>query len=244
MKQIAEKVGAYYLADIAHEAGLIAAGVNKSPVGVADLVTMTTHKTLRAGRGALILANEETIKKINRSVLPGLQGGPFNHSIAGICVGLGEALQPEFKEYASQTVKNAQFLCSELQKFGFKIVSDGTDKHLILIDLTNKPLLGKKFARALDYAGIIANMNTMPQEKKSPANPSALRLGTPWVTTRGMKESEMTLISGWINSVMETCSVWKDLPFIDFEEKVKSSSEIAAIANQVQELCMKFPLEV
>jgi glycine hydroxymethyltransferase len=244
MKQIAEKVGAYYLADIAHEAGLIAAGVNKSPVGVADVVTMTTHKTLRAGRGALILANEEMIKKINRSVLPGLQGGPFNHSIAGICVGLGEALQPSFREYALQTVKNAQFLCSELQKYGFQIVSGGTDKHLILINLTNKKLLGKKFARALDYAGIIANMNTMPQEKKSPANPSALRLGTPWVTTRGMKESEMTLIAAWINSVMGICSEFSELEFADFEEKVKSSSEIAAIANQVQELCMKFPLEV
>jgi len=244
MKQIAEKVGAYYLADIAHEAGLIAAGVNKSPVGIADVVTMTTHKTLRSGRGALILSNQDMIKKINRSILPGLQGGPFNHSIAGICVGLGETLTPEFKEYAFQTVKNARFLCSELQKFDFKIVSGGTDKHLILIDLTNKPLLGKKFARALDYAGIIANMNTMPQETKSPANPSALRLGTPWITTRGMKESEMTLIAGWINSVMEICSSWNELEFVEFEEKVKSSTEIAEIANQVQELCMKFPLEI
>ncbi|MBT4805086.1 serine hydroxymethyltransferase [Candidatus Woesearchaeota archaeon] len=244
MKQIAEKVGAYYLADIAHEAGLIAAGVNKSPVGIADVVTMTTHKTLRAGRGALILANKEMIKKINRSILPGLQGGPFNHSIAGICVGLGETLNPEFKEYASQTVKNAQFLCSELQKYNFQIVSGGTDKHLILIDLTNKPLLGKKFARALDYAGIIANMNTMPQEKQSPANPSALRLGTPWITTRGMKESEITLIAAWINQVMEICSQWNELEFADFENKVKSSPEIATIANQVQELCMNFPLEI
>jgi len=188
MKEIAQKVGAFYLADIAHEAGLIAAGVNKSPVGIADVVTMTTHKTLRSGRGALILAQEEIIKKINRAILPGLQGGPFNHSIAGICVGLGEALKPEFKEYAQQVLNNAKFLCEELKKYDFNIVSEGTDKHLILINLTNKPILGKKFARALDYAGIIANMNTMPQEKNSPANPSALRIGTPWVTTRGMKE--------------------------------------------------------
>jgi glycine hydroxymethyltransferase len=244
IKQIAQKVGAYYLADIAHEAGLIAAGVNKSPVGIADVVTMTTHKTLRSGRGALILAHEDIIKKVNRAVLPGLQGGPFDHCIAGICVGLGEALKPEFKEYAEQTVKNARFLCSELEKYGFKLVSGGTDKHLILINLNNKPLLGKKFARALDYAGIVANMNTMPQETGSPANPSALRLGTPWLTTRGMKETEMSLVAGWVNKVMEICTPWSELKFAEFEEKVSTSADIQKIAQEVKALCVRFPLKV
>jgi glycine hydroxymethyltransferase len=244
MKEIAEKVGAYYLADIAHEAGLISAGVMKSPVGIADVVTMTTHKTLRSARGALILAQNDLIKKINRAVLPGLQGGPFNHSIAGICVGLGEAMTPEFKEHAQQVVRNARFLAEELQKQGFKIVSGGTDKHLILIDLTNQDVLGKKFARALDYAGIIANYNTMPQEKRAPLDPSALRMGTPWVTTRGMKETEMVRVAGWMQKVMKICSEWKDLEFADFENKVKDSVEIKNISEEVKDLCQKFPLEI
>ena len=243
MKQIAEKVGAYYMADIAHEAGLISAGVNKSPVGIADVVTMTTHKTLRSARGALIMAHQDLIKKIDRSILPGLQGGPFMHSIAGVCVGLGETTTPEFKEYAQQVVKSAKFLCEELKKYQFQIVSGGTDKHLILINLNNKPLLGKKFARALDYAGIVANMNTMPQETRTPANPSALRLGTPWITTRGMKEPEMVKIAGWVNQVMGICEKWKDLKFKEFEEEVRNSSEIKQIAQEVKELCLQFPLE-
>ena len=166
------------------------------------------------------------------------------HSIAGICVGLGEVLTPEFKEHAQQIVKNAQFLCGELKRYGFQIVSEGTDKHLILINLNNKPVLGKKFARALDYAGIISNMNTMPQETRSPANPSAVRLGTPWVTTRGMKEAEMPLIASWINRVMEICSVWKDLEFSEFEKEVKNSESIKRIAEEVKELCLKFSLEI
>ncbi len=243
MKKIAESVGAYYLADIAHEAGLIAAGVNSSPVGIADVVTMTTHKTLRSGRGSLILAHQDLIKKIDRAVLPGLQGGPFNHCIAGICVGLGEVNSPKFKEYAQQVVKNARKIASELQKYDFNIVSGGTDKHLVLINLNNKPLLGKKFARALDYAGIVANMNTMPQETKSPANPSALRIGTPWLTTRGMEEPEMELIANWMNRVMGICAVWQGLEFSDFEEEVSKNEDVKKIAEEVKELCLKFPLE-
>lgn len=243
MKAIANKVGAYYMADIAHEAGLIAAGVNSSPVGIADVVTMTTHKTLRAGRGAIILGHEDIIKKINRAVLPGLQGGPFNNNIAGICVGLGEALEYSFTIYAWQVVRNAQFLCKELEKYGFKIVSGGTDKHLVLIDLTNKPVLGKKFARALDYAGIVANYNTMPQETRPPADPSALRMGTPWITTRGMKEPEMAHIAAWINRVMEICAPWAELDFKEFEQNVASSFEIMQIAAEIKELCGKFPLD-
>ena len=244
MKQIAQEVGAWYMADIAHEAGLIAAGVNTSPVGIADVVTMTTHKTLRAGRGALILGKQDIIKKVDRAILPGLQGGPFNHCIAGICVGLGEALQPEFKEYAQQIVKNAHALSEQLKKQGFQIVSGGTDKHLILMNLSNQPVLGKKFARALDYAGIVANMNTMPQETRSPADPSALRLGTPWVTTRGMKEPEMEKIAHWIHQVMNVCASWKEVVFEEFYRNVSASEEIKNVAEEVKELCRKFPLKI
>lgn len=244
MKAIADKVGAYYLADIAHEAGLIAAGVNSSPVGIADVVTMTTHKTLRCNRGAMILAREDLMKKINRAIFPGLQGGPHNHSIAGIAVGLKEAMQPEFKSYAKQVVKNAKQIAKSLEGFGFDIVSGGTDKHLVLIDLTNKGVFGKKFARALDFAGIVTNMNTMPQEKRSPADPSALRLGTPWLTTRGMKESEMKMIAGWMNQVMEIIKPWGEMKFEEFNMKCGKSKELKAIAREVKNLCMKFPLAI
>ncbi len=244
MRAIADSVGAYYMADIAHEAGLVAAGVVPSPVGIADVVTMTTHKTLRAGRGAIILASKDMIKKINRAVLPGLQGGPHNHNIAGICVGLGEALRPGFKTYAAGVVKNAQVLAEELKNHAFSIVSGGTDKHLVLIDLSDKPLLGKKFARALNYAGIVANANSVPQETRGPADPSGLRLGTPWLTTRGMKETEMKRIAAWIAEVMTIASQWKDLDFKAFEEQVIQSPAIVAIAEQVRELCAQFPLTI
>ncbi len=243
MKEIADEVGALYMADIAHEAGLIAAGVNNSPVGIADIVTFTTHKTLRAGRGAIILAHKDLIKEINRGVLPGLQGGPFNNNIAGICVGLGEALKPEFKKYAAQVVKNAQVLAGELQGYGFKIVSGGTDKHLVLVDMTNKGIFGKYTARALDSSGIILNMNTMPGETRSPADPSAIRMGTPWITTRGMKEKEMKKIAKWINDTVEIIKEWKDLDFKEFQIKVNSDKGIQKIAREVKNLCKEFPLE-
>ena len=243
MRQIANKVGAYYLADIAHEAGLISAGANPSPVGIADVVTLTTHKTLRSGRGALIFAKEDLIKKINKAVLPGLLGGPFNHCIAGIAAGLKEAMTDKFKQDQFQTVKNAQFLANELQKFNFNIVSGGTDKHLILIDLTNKAVIGRKFARALDHAGIVSNYNTIPQETRSPMNPSGLRLGTPWITTRGMKEQEMQSIAQWINQVMNISEKYKDLKFKEFNEATRLDPEIQQIAAQVKRLCMQFPLE-
>ena len=243
VKQIAKKVGAYYMADIAHEAGLIAAGVIPSPVGVADVVTMTTHKTLRSGRGAIILSHNDLIKKINRAILPGLQGGPHFHNIAGICVGLGEALTPAYKKYAQQIIDNANHLGEELKKRNFNLVAKGTDKHLLLIDLTNKSLLGKKFARALAYAGIVANFNTMPQETRSPADPSALRLGTPWITTRGMKKPEMTKIARWIDQVMEIAGQWKDMEFSEFDTTAKESPELAQIAKEIKHLCKKFPLK-
>ncbi len=242
IKDIAQQVGALYMADIAHEAGLIAAGVIPSPVNIADVVTMTTHKTLRSGRGAIILASNDLIKKINKAILPGLQGGPHNHNIAGICVGLGEVLQPEFKEYAQQVVVNAKHLARALTKYDFDIVSGGVDKHLILINLSNKPILGKKFAHALDAAGIVGNFNTMPQETRSPVDPSALRLGTPWITTRGMKEAEMEQIAAWINEVMEIISAWSDLSFEEFKSKVQKSVDIRRVAQAVHQLCASFPL--
>jgi len=244
MAQIAKQIGAYYLADIAHEAGLIGAGVMKSPIGIADVVTMTTHKTLRANRGAIILGKSELIKKINRAVFPGLQGGPHNHSIAGITVALKEAMSPSFKIYAKQVVTNAQILAKELQKYGFEIVSGGTDKHLVLVNLTNKGVFGKKYARALDYAGIIANMNTMPKETRPPADPSALRIGTPWITTRGMGKEEMKQIALWMNQVMEIIKGSQDMDFEQFNKKIVGDKKILAIAEEVKNLCKKFPLEI
>lgn len=244
MKVIAESVGARYLADIAHEAGLVAAGVLSSPVGIADIVTLTTHKTLRAGRGAIILARQDLIKRINRAILPGLQGGPHDHNIAGICVGLGEALQPEFREYARQIVANAKALASALFARGFELVSGGTDKHLLLIDLSRQPLLGKKYARALDAAGIVLNRNTMPQETRSPDDPSALRLGTPWVTTRGMREPEMETIGVWMERVLASAAPWRDLSWEAFNEAVRASAELRAIAQEVRTLCAQFPLPI
>jgi glycine hydroxymethyltransferase len=244
LKEIAEKAGALYMADIAHEAGLVAAGVVNSPVGIADVVTMTTHKTLRSGRGAIILAKKTLIDKINRGVLPGLQGGPFNNNIAGICVGLGEALRPEFKTYAAQVIKNAQKLASELKRYGFELLTGGTDKHLLLIDMTNKGIYGKYTARALDYAGIVLNMNTMPGELRSPADPSAIRLGTPLITTRGLKEKDMGMIAGWINLVVNEIKPWSNLNFDAFEAKVKKSTLIKTVAREVKKLCQAHPLAI
>lgn len=244
IKEIAKKAGAFYMADIAHEAGLISAGVLNSPVGIADVVTMTTHKTLRCTRGAIILAHKDLISKINKAILPGLQGGPHNHNIAGITVGLKEALEPEFKIYAKQVVNNAKILAKELQKLDFDLITGGTDKHLLLINLTNKGVFGKKAARALDYAGIVANMNTMPQETRSPADPSALRLGTPTVTTRGMKEPEMKQIAQWIDAVINIAQEYKELDFDQFESQIASNSEIKKIRQEVEDLCKKFPLDI
>lgn len=242
MRSIADSVGALYMADIAHEAGLVAAGALSSPVGIADVVTMTTHKTLRSGRGAIILARQELIDKINRGVLPGLQGGPFNNNIAGICVGLGEALKPEFKTYAKQVIVNAKALSDALLEKGFNIVSGGTDKHLVLIDLTNEAIYGKYSARALDIAGIVSNMNTMPGETRTPIDPSALRLGTPLLTTRGMKEDVMVKIASWIREVVDEAKKYAELDFTKFQDKIRSSEVIESIRNEVKELCSKYPL--
>ena len=243
MKAIAKAVGALYMADIAHEAGLVAGGVVPSPVGIADVVTMTTQKTLRSGRGAIILANKDLIAKINRGVLPGVQGGPFNNNIAGICVGLGEALKPEFKVYAKQVIVNAKALAKDLISYDFDVVTGGTDKHLVLINMINKGISGKKAARALDIAGIVLNMNTMPYDKRTPADPSAIRIGTPFVTTRGMKEKEMKIIAEYISKVIEIVAPYAGLEFEDFEKQVIKLSAIKEVGAKVKKLCSKFPLD-
>lgn len=200
MRAIADSVGAIYMADVAHEAGLIAGGAAASPFPYAHVVTMTTRKTLRGPIGAMIFASKKLLgddvaEKIDFAVFPALQGGPQNHSIAGIGVALHEAMTPEFKEYTHQVVKNAQVLANELIKAGFDVVSGGTDKHLVLVDLRSRGWTGKDAAIALEKVGIIANKNTVPGETAKPWNPSGLRLGTPALTTRGYKEKDMIQVA-------------------------------------------------
>ncbi len=200
--EIAKEVGAYLLADIAHIAGLVVAGAHPDPVPYADVVTTTTHKTLRGPRGAMIMCRSEHAEKIDKAVFPGLQGGPHNHTTAAIGVALKEAATPEFKEYAHQIVRNARAMAEELMAHGFSLVSGGTDNHLILVDLTSKKVIGKKAAQALDRAGIVCNYNTVPYDPRKPFSPSGIRLGTPAVTSRGMKEGEMKQIARWMNQVV------------------------------------------
>lgn len=202
MKEIAASVGALYLADVAHEAGLIAADVLTSPIGIADVVTMTTHKTLRAARGSMIMASSEIIAKVNKAVLPGIQGGPFNNNIAGIAVGLKEAATAEFKEYALQVVKNAQAMADEFVKLGLKVITGGTDKHLVLLDLRDLGIDGKLAAERLEEQGIIVNMNTIPWDQNSPNKPSGIRIGTPLVTTQGMKEADVREVARRVVEVL------------------------------------------
>jgi glycine hydroxymethyltransferase len=202
MSAIAKSVGAYYLADIAHEAGLIAGKALKSPFPYADVITMSTQKTLRGPRGAIIICKNELAQKIDHGIFPALEGGPFNNVITAIGVCLKEAMTTQFKKYAVQTIKNAKILALELKKYGFHIVSGGTDKHLILIDLRNKNINGSEAAKLLDQAGIVCNKNTVPFETGSPFKPSGIRLGTPALTTRGMGEKEMKIIAKWIYEVL------------------------------------------
>jgi glycine hydroxymethyltransferase len=233
MGEIAKKVGAYYMADVAHEAGLIAGGANSSPFKYADFVTMTTRKTLRGPIGAMIFCKKQYLEEIDKSVFPGLQGGPMNHSIAGIGVALGEALQPEFKEYAKQVVVNAQVLASELAKKGLRIVSGGTDKHLVLIDLRGIGLAdgvgGVEVALALEGASIIVNKNTIPNDTGKPWRPSGIRLGTPSLTSRGMKEKEMIKIAGWISEIIMD---WENVQLI------------AKTKKEVEDFALGFPARV
>jgi glycine hydroxymethyltransferase len=200
--EIAKEVGAVFAADIAHIAGLVAGGVHPSPVPVADVVSTTTHKTLRGPRGGMILCREQHQKAIDRAVFPGLQGGPHNHTTAALAVALKEASQPSFKEYAAQIVANARAMAEALIERGFELVSGGTDNHLLLVDLTNKNVPGRKASRALDRAGIVCNCNSVPFDTRKPFDPSGIRLGTPAVTSRGMREPEMRQIAAWIDQVV------------------------------------------
>jgi glycine hydroxymethyltransferase len=202
-QKIAKNVSAYLMADIAHIAGLVAAGFHPSPVGKADFITSTTHKTLRGPRGGLIMCDKRFAQDIDKQIFPGLQGGPLMHVIAGKAVCFQEALQPSFKKYQEQTIKNTQVICEELKNSGLKIVADGSDNHLLLVDLTPLGLTGKEVAASLENAAITVNKNKIPFDKKSAAITSGIRIGTPAVTTRGMKEKEMKLISSWIIRVLE-----------------------------------------
>lgn len=226
-KEIADEIGAITFADISHTAGLIAGGALESPVPYFDVVMTTTHKTLRGPRGAMIMCKEKFAKAIDRAVFPGLQGGPHEHIIAGKAVAFAEALKPEFKDYAVQVRKNAHHLAEELKKRGFKLISDGTETHLILIDLSNKGVTGKQAQDALDEVGITLNKNTIPGETRSPMDPSGIRLGTPAITTRGMKEPEMERIAGWIDKVISN---------------IEDPEALAKIKSEVTEMCLKFPV--
>ena len=202
-REIADSVGAYLMVDMAHIAGLVAAGLHPSPVPYADVVTTTTHKTLRGPRGGMILCREEYAKQIDKAIFPGTQGGPLMHIVAAKAVALGEALTDEFKAYQTQVVKNAKVLSEELISAGFRIVSGGTDNHLMLLDLRNFSISGKEMEHRLDDVHITANKNTIPMDPASPFVTSGLRVGTPAVTTRGFKEDEMKLIAGWLKDTAE-----------------------------------------
>ena len=225
-REIADACGAKLMVDMAHIAGLVAAGLHQNPVPYADVVTTTTHKTLRGPRGGLILCKEEYAKAIDKAIFPGTQGGPLMHIIAAKAVCLGEALQPAFKEYGQQVVNNAQALAKGLLDRGVKLVSGGTDNHLMLIDLTDSELTGKELERRLDEVYITANKNTVPGEKRSPFTTSGVRLGTPAVTTRGLKEADMDEIAACIALCMED----------GFE------GNIEAIRARVEAICQRYPL--
>jgi glycine hydroxymethyltransferase len=226
--KIADEVDALLLADIAHIAGLVAGGAHPTPVGHAPLITTTTHKTLRGPRGAMILTTAEHAKKIDSAILPGLQGGPHNHTTAAIAVALHEAAQPEFKTYSANIVSNAKVLAEGLLERGFDLISGGTDNHLILIDLTNKGVRGKPAAKALDRAGLELNFNAVPFDPRPPANPSGLRIGTPSVTSRGMGPSEMREIARWMDEAVDAVKR-DDGPALD------------RIFGEVKELTSRFP---
>ena len=228
LAEIAHKVGAYLMVDIAHIAGLVAAGLHPSPVPYADVVTTTTHKTLRGPRGGMILCKDAGFgKQFNKAVFPGIQGGPLMHVIAAKAVALGEALRPEFKEYAAQTIKNAKALAETLQQDGFRIVSGGTDNHLMLVDLTSKDITGKEAQTVLDEVNITSNRNTIPFEPRSPFVTSGIRLGSPALTTRGFKEDDMREVGNIIALVLNDPT--------NEEKKEEARRRVAA-------LCKKYPL--
>lgn len=226
-KEICDEVGAISMADISHTAGMIAGGALENPVPYFDVVMTTTHKTMRGPRGAIIMCKEKYAKDIDKAVFPGLQGGPHEHIIAGKAVAFGEALRPEFKEYAKQIIKNARHLGEALVKRGYELVSGGTDTHLLLVDLTNKGVPGKVAQTRLDEVGITLNKNTIPFDPRSPMDPSGIRLGTPAITTRGMKEPEMEMIADFIDRVIT------NIDDTELHKKIK---------EEVKEMCLKFPV--
>lgn len=227
-KEIADKVGAITMIDIAHIAGLIAGKAIPSPVPYFDIVTTTTHKTLRGPRGGMIMCKEKYAEAINKACFPGFQGGPHMHQIAALAVCLGEALEPSFQEYAKQVIKNAKVLENELKKYDFKIMFGGTDNHMVLVDIFGSiGLSGKEAEVALDKVGITLNKNVIPDDPRPPLDPSGIRIGVPAVTTRGMKEPEIKLIAGWI---------------VDTLKNHKNEKKLVSIHQEVITLCKKFPI--
>jgi glycine hydroxymethyltransferase len=224
--EIAKEVGAILCADIAHISGLVAAGAHPSPAAHCDVVSTTTHKTLRGPRGGMLMCKAEHAKAIDRAVFPGLQGGPHNHTTAGIAVALHEAKTEAFKAYAHQIVANAKALAAAMVERGFSLITGGTDNHLILCDLTNKNVSGKIGAKALDAAGIELNYNSIPFDPRKPFDPSGMRLGTAAVTSRGMKEPEMKQIAAWMERVIAAPA---------------DTAVQAQVAGEIRELCAKFP---
>ena len=232
-RKIADGVGARLMVDMAHFAGLVAAGIIPSPVGIADVVTTTTHKTLRGPRGGMILTNDEDLaKKIDKAVFPGIQGGPLEHIIAAKAVAFGEVLKPEWKDYARQVVKNAETLGAELVKAGFALVSGGTDTHLVLVDLRPKGITGKEADLALEHAGITCNKNGIPNDPEPPSVSSGIRLGTPAITTRGFKEAEAAEVAGLIAETIDAFAKTRE-----YEGAAQKS-----VRARVKKLCEKFPI--
>jgi glycine hydroxymethyltransferase len=225
-RSIADEVGALLVVDMAHIAGLVCGGQHPSPVGIADVVTSTTHKTFRGPRGGMIFCKKEHASAIDKAVFPGLQGGPHNHVTAGIAVAANEAARPEFKTYAQAVVENARTLGAALAERGFGVVTGGTDNHLLLVDVTSKGVTGKQLAQALDRAGIVLNYNTVPFDPRKPFDPSGVRLGTPSVTSRGMGKDVMLRIADWINRVTA---------------KPADDTELARVAAEVKDVCSKYP---
>ncbi len=225
-RSIADEVGAVLAADMAHIAGLVAASAHPSPIGIADVVTSTTHKTFRGPRGGMIFCKKQHAAAIDKAVFPGLQGGPHNHTTAAIAVAAREALEPSFKLYAHSVVENAKILAKALIYHGFAVTTGGTDNHLMLIDLTNKGIAGKPAAQALDRAGIVANYNAVPFDPRKPFDPSGLRIGTPSLTSRGMGTKEMEQLAGWIERVVA---------------KPTDEAEITKVAAEVKAVCARFP---
>lgn len=226
-RRIADEVGAVIMVDMAHIAGLVAGGQHPNPVPYAEFVTTTTHKTLRGPRGGMILCSAEWSKKLNSNIFPGIQGGPLMHVIAAKAVALKEALSPEFKDYTAQVVKNAKALAAELVKRGYKLVSGGTDNHLMLLDFSGSEMTGKVAEATLEKAGITVNKNTVPFDNRSPFVTSGVRIGTPATTTRGLKEAEMVQVGGWIDRALNA---------------VDDEAALAQIRAEVKGLCLRFPL--